>query len=237
MNTAHVTDSIPAFALDCLDPDEREQVARHLAGCPDCQAELRAYQSLVGELSLAVPESTPPRRLRQAILQKAIASPAPAVKVNQPGPFSRLGQFFHAALPVWGLVSLVLVLVLAATNFITWQQLQSRPNLDTFHVITLSSPDPAQKATALLVISDAGKFGTLVTDNMKTLDSQQQYQLWLIKDGKRTSGGVFSVNSSGYGWLRVESQTSLLDFQSFGVTIEPKGGSPGPTGTKVLGGS
>ena len=235
MNTAHVTDSIPAYALDCLDPEEREQVSRHLAGCSTCQAELRAYQSLVGELSLAVPGAAPPKRLRQAILQKTIPSPTPAV--YQPGIFSRIGQFFHAALPAWGVVSLVLVLVLAVTNFITWQQLQSRPNPDNIHVVNLSSTDPAQRATALLVISDAGKFGTLVTDNMNTLDSQQQYQLWLIKDGKRTSGGVFSVNSSGYGWLRVESQTSLLDFQSFGVTIEPKGGSLSPTGLKVLGGS
>ena len=235
MNTAHVTDSIPAYALDCLDPDEKEQVARHLAGCSTCQAEISAYQSLVGELSLAAPVSSPPRRLRQAILQKAASSPSELV--SQPGFFSRIGQFFRAALPAWGLVSLVLVVVLAVTNVITYQQLQSRPNPSAFHVVSMASTDPSQPATALLVISDAGKFGTLVTDNMKLLDSQQQYQLWLVKDGKRTSGGVFSVNSSGYGWLRIESQTNLLEFQSFGVTIEPKGGSPSPTGAKVLGGN
>ena len=68
MNTVHVTDSIPAYALDCLDPEEREQVVRHLAGCAACLAELRAYKSLVGELSLAVPGAAPPKRLRQAIL-------------------------------------------------------------------------------------------------------------------------------------------------------------------------
>ncbi len=235
MNTAHVTESIPAYALDCLDADERALVAQHLARCPTCQAELRAYQSVVSDLSLAVPESTPPARLRQKILQNAIASriqPAHA-----PGFFQRLGRFFQAALPVWGAVSLVLVLALAISNIISWQQLQSRPNPQTFHVITLSPTDPTDHATALLVISDAGKYGTLVTDNMKVLDSGKQYQLWLIKDGKRTSGGVFTVNSEGYGWLKVDSQTSLLDFQSFGVTIEPKGGSQSPTGPKVLGSS
>ncbi len=232
MNAAHVTESIPAFALECLDPEEREQVARHLARCPECQAELRAYQGLVGDLSLAVPRATPPPGLRHKILQSTVNTPSQPVA--QPGIFSRLGHFFQAAMPVWGAVSLVLVIALVVSNIIAWQQAQSKPSPTTFHVITLTSTDPSQNATALLVISDGGKYGTLVTDNMQVLDSQQQYQLWLIKDGKRTSGGVFSVNSSGYGWLKVESQTSLLDFQSFGVTIEPKGGSPGPTGKKVL---
>ncbi len=233
MNSAHVTDYIPAYALECLDPEEREQVARHLAGCPVCQAELRAYEGLVGELSLAVPRATPPAGLRHKILQAAVTKPSkPAA---QPGILSRLGTFFQAALPVWGAVSLVLIIALVVTNIIAWQQVQSRPNPQNFHVIALSSPDPTSNATALLVISDAGKFGTLVTDNMSVLNNQQQYQLWLIKDGKRTNGGVFSVNTSGYGWLRVESQTSLLDFTSFGVTVEPKGGSTSPTGAKVLG--
>ncbi len=235
MNTAHVTDYIPAYALECLDAEEREQVAQHLASCPACQAELRAYQSLVGELSLAVPRLTPPAGLRQKIL--GAVTPAPSRPVAQPGIFSRLGTFFQAALPVWGAVSLVLVIALVVTNVIAWQKVQSSPNPVTFHVITLSSTQPNSNATALLVISDAGKYGTLVTDNMKVLDSQWQYQLWLMKDGKRTSGGVFTVNAEGYGWLKVESQASLLDFTSFGVTVEPKGGSLSPTGAKVLGSS
>ncbi len=233
MNLAHVTESIPAYALECLDPEEREQVAQHLAQCPACQAELRAYQSLVGELSLAVRQSAPPAGLRQKILGATVHVPSKAAP--QPGIFSRLGKFFQVSMPVWGAVSLVLVIALVVSNIIAWQQVQSRQSPQNFHLITLSSPDPSSKETALLVISDAGKYGTLVTDNMDMLNSQQQYQLWLIKDGNRTSGGVFSVNESGYGWLRVESQTSLLDFTSFGVTIEPKGGSPDPTGAKVLG--
>jgi anti-sigma-K factor RskA len=28
----------------------------------------------------------------------------------------------------------------------------------------------------------------------------------------------------------------LLKFQAFGITVEPTGGSPGPTGEKVMGG-
>ncbi len=88
----------------------------------------------------------------------------------------------------------------------------------------------------MLVISRDGDHGTLVVDGLSALDPAQQYQLWLIRNGKRTSGGVFSVDQQGYGSLWVKSQAPLISYTSFGITIEPAGGSPGPTGKKVLGG-
>jgi anti-sigma-K factor RskA len=76
-----------------------------------------------------------------------------------------------------------------------------------------------------------------VVDSLPVLDVTHQYQLWLIKDGKRTSGGVFSVSQAGYGALAISSPQPLKEFAAFGITIEPAGGSPGPTGDKVMGGS
>lgn len=42
---------LPAGALNCLDPDEAEALARHLADCPPCVEELARYQALVGALA------------------------------------------------------------------------------------------------------------------------------------------------------------------------------------------
>jgi anti-sigma-K factor RskA len=76
-----------------------------------------------------------------------------------------------------------------------------------------------------------------VVDHLGALSPEQQYQLWLIQDGKRTSGGVFSVSSEGYASLVIASPLPLDAYSAFGVTIEPQGGSPAPTGEKVLGGN
>ncbi len=94
------------------------------------------------------------------------------------------------------------------------------------------SPD----AIGTLVISKDGDHGTLVVDGLPVLDGEHQYQVWLIRDGSRASGGVFSVDKFGYGALWISSPEPLKNYQAFGVTIEPTGGSPGPTGNKVLGG-
>ena len=79
------------------------------------------------------------------------------------------------------------------------------------------------------------KYGTLTIHNAPGLDSTHQYQLWLVKDGKRFNGGVFSVNEDGYGVLQISADLPLETYQSFGVTIEPFGGSAAPTGKKVFG--
>lgn len=237
MNPCDQNDSVAAYALGCLEQTEREQFERHLAECQVCQADLRAYQSVVNQLVLAAPVQTPPVGLRHTILQKAASQSISSPKLDVLG--SRLRLFFQSRQPAMGIVGLVLIVILVFSSVFLLRQVNQLQQAQAapFHMVTLNSPDPQQDAKALLVISDNGQFGTLISDNLTVLKDQQQYQLWLIKDGKRTSGGLFTVNSAGYGWLKVESMTSLLDFQSFGVTIEPLGGSPGPTGPKVLGGN
>ena len=88
----------------------------------------------------------------------------------------------------------------------------------------------------MLVISSDGEHGTLVVDGLPPLDASQQYQLWLIQDGQRTSGGIFSVDGEGYGSLWITSPKPLISYQAVGITVEPAGGSPAPTGERVLGG-
>jgi anti-sigma-K factor RskA len=75
----------------------------------------------------------------------------------------------------------------------------------------------------------------LVVDHLPPLDPAHQYQLWLIQDGQRTSGAVFSVNPEGYGSVWVSSPQPLANYSAFGVSIEPAGGSLAPTGARVLG--
>ena len=98
------------------------------------------------------------------------------------------------------------------------------------------STEITPNATGLLIISRDGEHGALVVDGLPDLSEAQEYQLWLIRDGQRTSGGTFFLNKTGYGILWVRSPEPLDSFSGFGITIEPEGGSPDPTGDKVLGG-
>jgi len=237
MSASHVTDNIPAYALGILEETERAEISLHLESCPACREELRSYTAVVEQLPMAAPQRIPPKRLRATILQAAAAQ-AEAPPHQRPG---LLAWFARPLNPLVGLIGLVLIVLLAGFNIYQWQQAHQtagNSKFSDFSLVAMTSPDANNKiATGILVINQEGTLGTLVVNGLTKLDPSLQYQIWLIKDGIRTSGGVFSVFGSGYGYLYIRSPEPLGSYTSFGVTIEPKGGSPGPTGDKVLGGN
>lgn len=233
----HVLEQIPAYALGILDGAEAKTVTDHLATCDRCRAEMRAYSQVVDSLPLAMVQVEPPATLKGKILQQATSTERPV----QAQPSRKWWQGLSARLapvaPVWGMVSLILIVLLGASNLFLWQRLNRVENdRNRLATVPLTGTELAPNATGMLVISADGEHGTLVVDRLPVLDASQQYQLWLIRDGKRTSGGVFSVDDEGYGSVWISSPEPLASYQAVGITIEPNGGSPSPTGERVLGG-
>lgn len=234
----HVVELLPAYALDCLDEEEFILVSEHLARCAGCHAALRSYQAVVDQLALTVPEADPPADLKGRLMDRI--QPARPVASQQPRLpwWRRLSTFMQRTTPAWGLASLLLIVALAVSNLWLWVQLNRQPvwiEPRVMQTVILTGTEAAPEATGLLVLSLDGQHGTLVVDKLPPLDPERQYQLWLIEDGGRTSGGVFSVSQNGYGSVWVSSPQPLSSYSAFGITIEPEGGSPGPTGEKVLG--
>jgi anti-sigma-K factor RskA len=235
-----VIEQIPAYALGALDAEDAAVVRRHLPGCASCQSELAAYESVVDAMSLAAPDATPPSVSKNRLMERIAVSPDRSTAAAEAGP--SLGQRISAALrslsaaPRWQPAALILIIVLIASNLLLWQQAaQPGDNTAGWHRFRLAGSELTPQASGIIYVSADGRNGTLIVDGLPELDPTQQYQLWLIKDGERTSGAVFSVSVDGYRGLEIESDEPLLEYSSFGVTIEPAGGSPGPTGDRVLG--
>lgn len=236
----HVQELIPAYALGCLDHEDSVLVSQHLAACPACQTELQTYQGVVAQLALAAPQAAPSPELRRRLMSRLPASPAVGLPPAQSGWRRRWANLRpHLAL-VWGAASTVLIVLLAASNLLLWQrmnQLQTNQTLTGMRAIPLTSTSAAPGGAGYVIIGADGQNGALVVDNLPVLDPQHQYQLWLIHEEQRTSGAVFSVDESGYGGTRIKAPGSLFEYSSCGVSIEPAGGSPNPTGERVLSGN
>ncbi len=240
MNT-HVIELLPAYTLDCLDEEDMHLVTEHLAVCAACRAELISYQGVADQLAMAVPCSEPPADLRRRLIARA--QPARPRVISQPRQawWQQLGRSLRALQhPAWGVASLALILGLTVSNVLLWQQV-NRPvitsNVQGMRSLALAGTASAPTASGMVVISTDGEYGTLVVDNLPTLDKTQQYQLWLMQDGTRTSGAVFSVGQDGYSSAPILAPEPLTHYSSFGITVEPSGGSPHPTGVKVLSGA
>jgi anti-sigma-K factor RskA len=236
----HVIDLLPEYTLGMLEEGEVERVEEHLGTCEYCRAELQAYREVAGLIAMSAKQFEPPAHVKTELMArvKGDIGEAEGGEMRR-SIWEKLSGFFAALSPAWTVASLALILLLAASNLLLWgevNRLQQGMQLNDMRVIALEGTGAAPGATGLIVASVNGEHGTLVVDQLPVLDEEHQYQLWLIKDGQRTSGGVFSVSSDGYGSVWVSAPEPLLDYPDFGVTIEPEGGSPGPTGEKVLGG-
>ena len=236
----HVLELLPAYAIGSLEADERKRVEEHLLSCWVCRNEASAFQTTADELSFAASVAVPSPDLRDRLMQRvhSMNTVRPEeqewVSPQVPAP-----PFWERLLPAWGLASLFLIIGLAASTLVLWQkvsQLEFATAPGGMRAVPLSATDSAPSATGFVLISTDGEDGALVVDGLPPLGESQEYQLWLIRDGQRTSGAIFSTDEKSYGGTRIRAPRSLLDYSAVDITVEPAGGSSQPTGVQVLGG-
>jgi len=67
--------------------------------------------------------------------------------------------------------------------------------------------------------------------NIPKNDSEHQYQLWALVDGKPVDLGVFDMDGNQIGFKEMKN---IGQAQTFAVTLEPRGGSVNPTLEKLM---
>lgn len=234
----HVVEQLAAYALDCLDEGETARVVEHLAGCAHCRRELRSYLEVTGRLALAAPEAAPEAWVKRRVMQRVERARLAQEAAPRRTWWSALAGLFRSAAPAWGLASMAVIVALAAGNVWLWRQAHpTTPRTAQMMVVAMVPAETAPGAQGRLVISSDGEYGSLVVENLPVPDAAHQYQVWLTQGIDRISGGLFSVNSHGYGVLEILAPQPLMSYSTFSVTLEPLGGSPAPTSDVVLEGS
>lgn len=229
----HVLDLLPAYALGSLEADEALQVEDHLLSCWICRRESGAFQTIAEHLSLSVPPVNPPPELKERLMRSIQGPRAPQ---PVPDPVSRQ-SWLERLLPVWGLASLALIILLGVVSLALWQRvnlLEIATSPGGMRAVPLNATGEISNATGFVLVGADGRNGALVVDGLPPLDEAHQYQLWLVREGTNTSGAVLSTDEQNYGGTRIRAPGSLLEYSAVAVTVEPTGGSPQPTGEVVL---
>jgi anti-sigma-K factor RskA len=240
MDQAHnvFQENIPAYALGSLDPEETATLEAHLQTCESCRLELAEYQRISAGLLAALPARLP-RAVVKRNLQRALA-----------GQTERGRPRFSWPLGQWAFVSLLVVLV--GVNLLTVYQVYSLKREQAELISTRSSEQTAiamlaYPSTKTLTFNENGVTGSLLVDKQRNLvavfawnlamaPAGKSYQMWLIDpQGDRTSGGLLETEP-GYPFVMavIQSPQPLANFVGLGITVEPAGGSPKPTGPRLL---
>jgi anti-sigma-K factor RskA len=234
----HYSEDLPAYAIGALDKDEIPELEAHLRSCVQCQNELAGFKQVEMGLLTAFPLRTPDPKLRSRIQSKL---PVPS-RTHTPR--------FQLSWLTAALVGMVLLLIGGnLTAFQQIRQLKSTQDLlasqlenNKLIMAMLSYPEThtypisGSQVSGTIMVDTERNMAMILTWDMPQLQSDQTYQVWLIDaEGNRKSGGVFIADSlSPFTSTPVTLTDKITQFTGLGVTIEPAGGSPQPTGERVF---
>ncbi|MFF3429319.1 anti-sigma factor domain-containing protein [Streptomyces sp. NPDC002602] len=233
---------IGAYALDALTGDEHDRFTRHLRDCEACRTELPGFLDTAGRLATAVAH-TPPEHLKEAVLHRidSVRRLPPRV----PEPVTPTGAFALARGKAWGYGIAAGIAAAAVLGGVTvWEgrqaeqaheqalRLDSR-NRDLSAVITASDARTVRGAlgtgaTATLVTSRERGRAVVIADRLPPPPQGRTYQLWFSDGGTMRPAG--HIDRSGAVLLTGDIGAAT----AVGVTLEPAGGSPRPTGSPLL---
>ena len=229
MTEYHPNDLLPAYILGSLEPDEQEKVQRHLQQCVVCKAEAAKLENVSTLLASAVPAQKPRPVLRERVLKRC----QPQQRLAW---FDVLLDHWPRLVPTLAVGSLAICFMAGVSSLLFWfaSTTKSTDPFAQLQVVTMTGTQTATHAAGRLLVAPNSTQGLLIVYDLPPLSADLQYQLWLIRDGQRANGGVFSVAEDGSGHFQISASQPLIVFDSFGVTIEPYGGSAAPTGQKVM---
>jgi anti-sigma-K factor RskA len=100
--------------------------------------------------------------------------------------------------------------------------------------VDLQGVDPNPQAFGKVVLDRQKAKAVVYMYRLPQTPEGKQYQLWVMREGKPTSAGLFTVAQGGSATLKLDHLPEPANIASFLVTIEPEGGEAAPTGMMYL---
>lgn len=239
------------FALAAQSPEERVAYLDHLELCDVCRQLAGQFQATADLLPSALQEQAGSPSLKGRILAEAAAD---LPRQNQRAPRSLRGERLPRKWQWPGWLSprpaaVIAILILAIVGFGTWNvilwgQVNQRDQtlveqeqlLDAIaagaRISLLAGTEAAPQASATLIQEPGAGSAFLLVNNLPPLPDSQQYQVWRITGESPASAGIFGGKDSMEQLVLLPADFFGAD--AVGVSIEPRGGSPQPTGAIVL---
>lgn len=109
----------------------------------------------------------------------------------------------------------------------------------TTRTFALKGEQAAATATARVFVDVNRGRAMVFFRGLPPNNEDQAYQLWISRTGasEPASAGTFDTDENGDGQLTIEAMPAITVVRTLMVTLEPRGGSPSPTGPRFLSGT
>jgi anti-sigma-K factor RskA len=232
-------DLLPAYALGALSGEERAQVETFLATSEAARAELRNLEAMLTGYAALTPARKAPAHLTDDFRRRLAAENAGEKPPTPPQPIPTIRPFpvrrvLLGLAAVFGVVLGIFAayrLVASNNEAQTIQDILKNPNAQW---IALNPQRGTAGKVSLVTVPDRIE-AVLVTEQVPGLPYDKQYQLWLVDAEGRDNGGVFSADQP-VNRVLIRMPGLPKQYKRLGITVEPRGGSPGPTSPAVFSG-
>jgi len=240
------------YALDAIDPDERDAVDAHAADCGACQAEITRHREVAAFLApvwTPAPdglwdriveglEETPPPLAMPPGPAALVAPVAPVIPIQRPSRRSR---------PMAAVAAMVAVAAVAVVGVLGFKVIDDGRRIDSMnqqalgtefdrtvnaaladpsaHRVNLQNADGAVGAQAVVLPDGAG---FITNKSLAELPANRTYQLWALVGTSRISVGVLGPKVASAGFRAPTSAAG------FAVTEENAGGVVASTNNPVV---
>ncbi len=246
----------PLYAIGALEAETAQKVEHFLhQATSEQQREFAEWSEVVSLLPLSLPHPAPPPDLKNNLMAR-IANQEQAVAPEQMEtakvlPF-RPKQRFSLQVQRWMLAAASIALMassvyLARQNSQITRQLQnSEFQLNTLQRQFESFFSPATKVISMNGVETPGAHAKVVWNtetqtwevhikNLPAPPTDKDYQLWYVTADAKINAAVFRTGENGSQELKLTIPPQAINgLAATAVTLEPKGGSPQPTGKFYL---
>jgi anti-sigma-K factor RskA len=210
---------VGGYALGALDPDEMEDMRRHVAECPRCGPEAARLGALPTLLDRIEPADVPPPSLspqvEEAVLDQFARERGKAQRRARRLPRPRR----LVAVAVAGLAAVAAALALLVP-------LGGDDDESAYASVSLGGLAAAREADGMAELQ-AVEAGTRISLEASGLPAESDYEVWCIReDGKWISGGTFHANRNGWAEADLTAAVQAGDYHRMVVTGQPPEGEP-----------
>ncbi|HKF53521.1 MAG TPA: anti-sigma factor, partial [Candidatus Acidoferrales bacterium] len=251
-------EDLELLALGVIDGEECRDLRAHIASCAECAGNFAAAQGRVALFAFAAPPQNPSSGARERLLEKIRAEEAPATE-SRSGKFASSAG--HPAIRWWNSFWIPATAILAVATILLWvndrrmddqlqkmreteqmfeQEMHRQRELVSFFSAgdtkAVSLSPKAKSSSDWARLSYNARMGMVCyTGDLPAPPPDKEYQMWIVPMvGSPISAGAFMPAAFNKGHMCMAKMPQGITCKDFGVTIEPMGGMPYPTGRVVL---
>ena len=225
MKCEEVRLSLGGFVLGGLESTEAAEVQRHLALCPGCQNELKAFERVTQALEAAPPPIDPPSHLKDEILSRMRAEKLSSSDQEMSSPSEELPsraelRFRNLRLVLSGVAAVGLVAAVVAIAALGGFGLQTSPSVATIQLIPTEEEENYWGVAELHPQPSGNQQVELELNNLDEPRPDSFYEMWFVSGEKSISAGTFTVIPEGRTEVRLSAPSQARDYHTVLITEE-----------------